>query len=324
MLRKLLVASMAALGVLVSVAAVAAQDFPNKPIRLIVPFPPGGGTDLSARIVAEFLSIRLGQNVVVENKAGAGSQVGLDMVAKAKPDGYTLGWGSSDGLSIIPAVKQTVAYRVPDDFTFIATGVKTSPLVSIHPKLPFRSMADLIAHAKANPGKLRYSTLGVASSGHMVTTLLSKTAGIEMVHIPFSGSSPAIVAAVQGTVDLTVAGMGSVKSFLDSGGVRALATSDKDRNQFAPDVPTLEESGIPVSTILYIGLVAPAGLPEPVLARIAKEMSEMPNDAKVRERIRGIGSEFAYIPGAAFRDIVVKDLERWRDVAKSAGIQIAE
>jgi tripartite-type tricarboxylate transporter receptor subunit TctC len=301
-----------------------AQDYPNKPIRLVVPFPPGGGTDLSARIVAEYLGQKLGQSIVVENKGGAGSQIGIDLVAKSKPDGYTLGWASSDGLSIIPALKESMAYKVPDDFAFIATGVKTSPLISINPKLPFKNIGELIAFGKANPGKLRYSTLGVGSSGHLAATLFSKTAGIEMTHIPYSGSAPAILAAVQGTVEFAIAGMGSVKSNLDSGALRALATTDKDRNLFYTEVPTLREAGVPLSVILYIGLIAPAGTPQPIVDRLAKEMEEMKNDQAVQERMKKIGSEFSVLSSKEFRDTIVNDLGRWRDVAKSANISITQ
>jgi tripartite-type tricarboxylate transporter receptor subunit TctC len=323
MLRKLAAVLLVLFGLIGLTAPSRAEGWPTRPIRLVVPFPPGGGTDLSARIVAEYLGQKLGQSVVVENKAGAGSQIGIDVVAKSKPDGYTFGWASSDGLSIIPALKSSMTYKVPDDFEFIATGVKTSPLISINPKLPFKDIGELIAYGKANPGKLRYSTLGVGSSGHLAATLFSKTVGIEMTHIPYTGSAPAILAAVQGTVEFVIAGMGSVKSNLDSGALRALATTDSDRNLFYNQVPTLRESGVPISVILYIGLIAPAGTPQAVLDRLGQEMAAMKSDATVQERMKKIGSEFAVLPAKEFRSTVTDDLVRWRDVAKSANISIA-
>ena len=325
-MRKLLIASLFALGFVGQPAPAPAEDYPTRPIRLVVPFPPGGGTDLAGRLTADFLTQRLGQSIVVENKPGAGSAIGIDLVAKSKPDGYTLSWASSDGISMLPAWKASMPYRIPQDFEFVAIAARTSGVaVGVNPKLPFKTIADLIAYAKANPGKLRYSTLGVGTSAHLAGALISKAAGIEMVHVPYQGSAPAVTAAVGGFVDFVLAGTSSVKPYADSGQLRALATFEMRRNPAAPDVPTLEESGMPgVSAVNYYGILAPAGTPEPIIARIAKEIAEMQKDAKTVERLRSLGIEPAFHTGAEYKDLMITDLAKWKDVSKSANIVLGE
>jgi len=303
-----------------------AQDYPNRPVRLIVPFPPGGGTDLAGRLMAEYLTQHIGQSVVVENKPGAGSSIGIDLVAKSKPDGYTLSWASSDGVSMLPALKASMPYKIPQDFEFVAIAARTSGVaVGVNPKLPFKTIGELIAYAKANPGKLRYSTLGVGTSAHLAGALISKAAGIELVHIPYQGSAPATTAAISGVVDFVLAGTSSVKPFVDSGQLRALATFEIRRNPAAPDVPTLEESGMPgVSAINYYGILAPAGTPEPILARIRQEVAAMVKDPKWIGRFRAMAVEPTFFDGADYKRLMIEDLAKWKDVAKSANIVLGE
>ncbi len=326
MLRSITAVSIVALGLLAGAISAPADDYPNKPIRLVVPFPPGGSTDVTARFAAEYLSQRLGQSIVVENRAGAGTSIGHDYVAKSKPDGYTFVWGTSDGLSILPAVRKSVPYRVPDDFTFIGTSGKSAGvLVAVSTKLPFKTMAELVDYAKANPGKLRYSTSGVGGGGHLATTLIERTAGFQMTHVAYPGMAPAMTALLGGFIDVIVTGASLVKPYADTGQLRALANADQKRHPQFPDVPTLDESGIPdVYVGAYVGLIGPAGVPEPIVKRLQKEMAEMAKDAKSQERLRGVGFEPSYLEGDAFRDYIVKDLKRWTDVAHTANISLPD
>jgi tripartite-type tricarboxylate transporter receptor subunit TctC len=301
-------------------ATAQAQDYPARTVKIVVPFLPGAGNDLMGRLTAEELSTRLGQSVIVENKAGAGSQIGIDFVAKSKPDGYTLIWAASDGLSILPAVKPTVPYKVPDDFTFIARITTLPFVVIVNPRLPIKSIPELIAYAKANPGKLRYGTAGIGSSAHMANVLIEKTTGIEMLHVPFSGLAAAVSALLGDSVDVVLTAPSTAKSYADAGTVRVLATTGKERHPLYPDVPTLEEAGVNLNVVLWYGVMAPAGTPEPVLARLRKEVGEMLKDPKVVQRLRGLGYQPAYLAGNAFRDFVVRDLDQWKGVAKGANI----
>lgn len=323
--RKLIAALM--LGATLAAAGVAAQaqaqDYPSQPIRMIVPYPPGGGNDALGRITAEYLSRRLGQPVVVENKPGAGSAIGIDLVAKAKPDGYTILWTASDGISLLPAVKQGLPYRVPEDFSFIATATDWSNIVAVNPKLPVKNFAEFVTYAKANPGKLRYGTAGVGGAPHMATALLAKTAGIEMVHVPYQGTGPALTAVVGGHIDLTLSSPGPLKPLLDNGSLRAIVIADQKRHPLYPDVPTTAEAGFPGLLVkFWAGLMAPAGVPEQILAKLRGEMEGMLKDPQIVERFDKLGYLPVFMQGDAFKNFVVNDLNVWRETAKSANIVI--
>jgi tripartite-type tricarboxylate transporter receptor subunit TctC len=319
-MRKLTVAALALFGL--AAGPLAAQDYPSRPVRMVVPFAAGAGTDLLGRIVAQELTKRLGQQYFVENKPGAAAQVGTDMVAKSPPDGYTLLWTVSDGLSVLPAVKSSVPYRVPEDFVFIA-GVLQSPFtVAVNPKVPAKSLAELVAHAKANPEKLNFGSAGVGSAPQMGVELMSGAAGIKMVHVPFNGLGPATNALLAGTVDLAFITPQPIKGHIESGALRILATTGTKRYAGLPNVPTLRESGLNVTTIVGYGLSAPAGTPEPVVARLKQGIREMLDDKAVADRLRGLGYETDLQIGDAYKDFIVKDLAQWRSVAKAANIKI--
>jgi tripartite-type tricarboxylate transporter receptor subunit TctC len=303
-----------------------AEDFPKAgPIKIIVPFLPGAGNDLLGRLTADNLTPRLGQTVIVENKAGAGSQIGIDFVAKSKPDGYTLVWAASDGITILPAVKPNMPYRVPEDFTYIARIVLLPFVLAVSPRLPVKTVPELIAYAKANPGKVRYGTSGIGGAPHMGTVLMEKTAGIEMLHVPFAGIS-AVVSALRGdTIDVAFITPPTVKPHTDAGAFRAIATTGKVRHPLFPDVPTLEEAGLPgVVVVVWYGVLAPAGTPEPVQARLRNEIADILKDPKVAAKLDQLGYQVSYLPGNEFRSYVVGDLEQWRKVAKDANVNLME
>ena len=321
-MRKFIVTAIAALGLAAGLQPLSAQDYPSRPVRMVVPFAAGAGTDLMGRIVAQEFTKRLGQQFFVENKPGAAAQLGTDFVAKSPPDGYTLLWTVSDGLSVLPAVKASIPYKIPDDFAFIAGILQLPFAVSVNAKLPIKSVADLIAYAKANPGKLNFGSAGVGSAPHMGIALMNNAAGINMVHVPFAGLGPATNALLAGTVDIGLVTPPLVKPHLDSGALRAIAVTGKKRYPLLPDVPTLQEAGLNVTTIVGYGLSAPAGTPEPILARLKQTISAMMNDKAIIERLHGLGYETDLQIGDAYKDFIVKDLEQWRGVAKAANIKI--
>ena len=317
-MRKLLVALAAAAAVCTAVA----QDYPNHPVKIVVPFAPGAGNDTLGRLTAEFLTPRLGQPVVVENKAGAGSQIGIDYVAKSPPDGYNMVWSASDGITILPAVKPNMPYKVPDDFAFIARIVQIPFVIAVNPDLPIKNMADLIAYAKANPGKLKYGTSGIGGGPHMGSALIEKAAGIEMLHVPYSGVAPAMNALLGKSIDIALVTPPTVKPYTDSGQFRAIATTGSERHPLFPDLPTLTEAGVPVTVVVWYGVLAPAGTPEPVLAKLRKEIADGLQDPKVKQRLATLGYQVSYLPGDEFKAFVVKDANQWKDVAKTAKIQL--
>jgi tripartite-type tricarboxylate transporter receptor subunit TctC len=311
-----------ALCAVVAASSALAQEYPNHAVKIIVPFAPGAGNDTLGRLTAEYLTPRLGQPVIVENKAGAGSQIGIDFVAKSPPDGYTLVWAASDGVTILPAVKPGMPYKVPDDFAFIARIVQIPFVIAVNPDLPIKSMKDLVAYAKAHPGELKYGTSGIGGGPHMGSALIEKAAGVEMLHVPFSGVAPAMNALLAKQIDIALVTPPTVKPYTDDGRFRAIATTGKERHPLFPDLPTLEESGLPVSVVVWYGILAPAGTPEPVLARLRKEVADGLKDPKVVQKLTSLGYQVSYLPGDEFKAFVAKDAEQWKEVAKTAKITL--
>jgi tripartite-type tricarboxylate transporter receptor subunit TctC len=301
-----------------------AAEYPkNKPILLVVPFPPGAGNDLLGRLTAEQLTKRIGQQVVVENKAGAGSAIGIDYVAKSAPDGYSLVWVASDGISILPALRANVPYKVPDDFEFICRIVIMPNMVAVYPTLPIHSMAELIAYAKSK--RVRYGTGGVGSAPHLGTVMLEGAAGIKMTHVPYSGVGPAITDLIGGHIDIALFTPQTMKPYSDSGKIRVIATTGQTRHPLYPDIPTLAEVGLPAaSMVVWYGILAPKGTPQPVLTLLRTQMADIMKDQAVLSRLSGLGYQPAYLDGDEFRKYVIADLEQWRGVAQGAGIKLLD
>jgi tripartite-type tricarboxylate transporter receptor subunit TctC len=323
MFVRMVTALMLMCGMTCAVSPAIAQDYPNHPIRLIVPFPPGAGNDLMGRITAQALTNILGQSVFVENRGGAGSQIGLDVIAKSKPDGYTLGWSASDGISMLPAVRPSVPYRVPESFSFIARITLLPAIVAVTPKLPIQSMAELVAYAKANPGKLRYGSAGIGGGSHLETELLDRTVGIQMLHVPYSGISGAVAALLSGDIDVLLAAPSSIKPLADAGTARVLATTGPERHPLFPNAPTLAES-VPghLAITLWYGVLGPPGIPQLILDRLESAIAQMLKDPVIVEKLAALGYKPEFLAGDAFKDFVVQDLSQWKQVAKEANIQL--
>ena len=213
-------------------------------------------------------------------------------------------------------------YSMPDDFAFIASLTRISFVIALNPKVPIKTIGELVAYAKANPGKLNYGSAGPGSAPHMGLALLGTAAKIDMVHVPFGGLGPALNAVMAGTVDLSLTTVPFAKPQLEGGTIRVVAITGTARDPLLPDVPTLQESGLPVTTQVYFGLLAPAGTPEPVVTRIRKEIAEIAKEPAVVERLKTLGYPADYLDGDAYRSIILKDLEQWRGVAKAANIKI--
>jgi tripartite-type tricarboxylate transporter receptor subunit TctC len=303
--------------------ALAQADYPSRPIRLVVPFAPGAGSDITGRVVADELGRKLGTRIVVENRAGAGSAIGVDFVAKSRPDGYTILWSASDGLSIAAAVKPTLPYRVPDDFAYIARVTGFPFILAISPRLPVQSLAELIAYGRAHPGQLRYGTAGVGSGPHMATELFARRAGISVEHVPFPGIAPALAAMLAGDVQLAFGAPAAIKPFHDAGTLRVIAVAGEARHPLFPGVPTTAEAGLRgVEMAVWWGLVAPAGTPAPVVERLREAATAMIADPQFTARLQQLGFEPTPLDGEAFRTFVSEDLARWRETAAAANITI--
>ena len=302
-----------------------AQDYPNRPIKLIVPFSPGAGTDATGRIVADGLSKRLGQPVVVENKPGAGSMIGVDFVLKSPADGYTLLYGTADGLTVLPAVNSKVPYKVPDDVLFLTRTFTMPFAIAVSNTLPVNTWDEFVAYAKANPGKVRYATSGVGTGGHLATALLEKTAGITMTHIPYKGVGQFIPDLLSGTSMSGWSRRPRSTRTTSTNKVKVLAQTGPKKHPLLPNVPTFVELNLKDAVVeVWYGVMAPPGLPPNVREKLIKELALVLKDPEVLDRLGKLGWIPDSIEGDAFKKFAVDELGVWTAVAKASKIEITD
>jgi tripartite-type tricarboxylate transporter receptor subunit TctC len=301
-----------------------AQDYPSKPVRLIVPFLAGAGTDLSARVFADYLSPRLGQPVVVENKPGAGGSLGAEYVAKSPADGYTLLWGEAGGVTIHPSIKPTLGYKA-DDFTYIGKLVDTGMSYVINAKLPAKNMAEFVAYAKANPDKIKYGTSGIGTSTHFATVLFEKIAGLKMTHVPYKGVAQSVTDLVGGHIEFGLVTPATIAAYRESDKVRIIGISSPIRHPSLPNVPTANEVGLDKATVVtWYGLLGPAKMPAAVTARLNKEIQAAIADPTVKEKIEKINLQLVPVLGADFEKLVRAETAQWKAIADSEKIVVNE
>ena len=271
-----------------------AQSYPNKPIKLIVPFATGGGNDTVARSIAQQLSITLGQPVIVDNKAGAGGIIGADMAAKAPADGYTLFLGGVGSLAVNPQVMQKIPYDPFKDFAPIILLASAPSVVAVSPSQPFKTIQDMTAFAKKNPNRLNYASNGNGSSSHVATVLYESMADVEMAHIPYKGLAPAMTDLMSGQVQLMFSSMVAIVPQIKAGKLRALAVTGSKRSPLLPDVPTLAESGLPgYEAGSWYGLLAPAGTPAEIIQKLNQESAKGLRQVSVRSALSNEGADVA-------------------------------
>jgi tripartite-type tricarboxylate transporter receptor subunit TctC len=298
-----------------------AQDYPNKPIRLVVPYPPGGGNDTLGRIVAQRLSAALGQQVFVDNRPGAGGNLGTEQVAHAKPDGYTLTLGFVANLAITPHMGK-VNYDPLKDFAPISMVAQGYQILVVNPALPVKSVPELVALAKAKPGTLNFASGGNGSPLQLVAELFKIAAGIDMMHIPYKGSSPAAAAVISGETQMVFGGVVSSLPFIKSGRLRALAVTSPRRLESLPDVPTMVELGYPsVVASSWYGLFAPAGTPAAIIQRLSREMTNLGKSPEHREQLVKQSQEAVYSTPEELAQYVKSESEKWGRVIKTAHIE---
>lgn len=301
-----------------------AQAYPTRPIRIVVPYPPGSGTDIVARLLAQKITENWGQQVIVDNKPGAGAIVGVEAVARAVPDGYTIGVGDTGPLAINPALYDKLPYNPATDFVAI-THVANLPFVLVvHPSLPATTVPELIALAKNQPGKLNYASVGNGSSVHLASELFKRLAGINVVHIPYKGSAPALAGLLAGEVSLMFVNLFSSIPHLQAGRLRVLAVASPTRTALLPDLPTIAEAGLPGYAFLaWFGIIAPAGTPEPVIDKLNQEFRRILVLPDVRERMLNQGgTEPVGSTSAEFADLMRSDMAQWAKIVKESGARV--
>ena len=301
--------------------AYAQAGYPSKPVRIIVPSSPGGGTDTVARLLGQHLSEKLGQQFVIENRPGGGSATGIEAAARSAPDGYTLVAVAST-MTSLHVTRKAMRFDAAKDFAPITLIVSIPNVLVVHPSLPVKTLAELIALAKKDPGKLSFASPGLGSTTHMGMELLKSRAGIDMLHVPYNGVAPGLTDVLAGRVPVMLVNAVTVKQHLETGALRALAVSSVKRASLLPELPTIAESGFPsYDVVQWFGLLAPAGTPKNIVARLHQEIVAALNTPKIVSWMKTEGGDAVGDTPEEFQKVITSDVERWTAVARAAGIK---
>jgi tripartite-type tricarboxylate transporter receptor subunit TctC len=302
-----------------STSALAHAAYPDRPINLVVPFPPGGGTDATARLIADAISPLLGQNVVVVNRAGAAGSIGAQSVVDAKPDGYTLFFTTTGALVINPHLYKKLRYSV-QDFTPIAPVGESANVLVVAPNVNANSVNDLIQLARANPGKFTYGSSGAGSSSHLAGVLLESLTGVQLTHVPYKGSAPAITDLVSGRIDMMIDNIPSYVELAKAGKVRPLGVSGKKPSSLFPGIPTIAQAGVPgYEVTIWYGLLGPAGIPTEVIEKISGAVRVVLSRPEMQERLQKIGADAMIMSPKEFSDFIARENSKWADIVKKSG-----
>ena len=301
----------------------AASSFPNKLIRMVVPFTPGGSTDILGRTIGQQLTQAWGQSVVIDNVPGAGGSIGADKVAKAPADGYTLLMGHIGTLAVTPSLYPRLPYDPIKSFAAVAWVARVPNVLVVHPSLPVKTVQELVAYAKANPGKINYGSGGNGSAAHIATEYFKLQTGTQMQHVPYKGTAPAVTDLVAGQIQLMFTGVPAVMGQVKAGQLRALAVSSPNRVKAVPDLPTVAASGYPgFEADQWYGVVAPAGTPPDIIAKLNQQINQALASPEIGNRLASEGAEAMPSPPKVFADLIVSELSRWRTVIEKGGVKV--
>ncbi|HBB16391.1 MAG: hypothetical protein A3J94_04895 [Syntrophus sp. RIFOXYC2_FULL_54_9] len=306
---------------LVLPSTILAQNYPDKPIRIIVCYTPGGGNDITARLIAPKLSEALGQPVIVENRPGAGTNIGQEYVAKSAPDGYTLMLGSPS-VTINPSLYKNLQFNALRDLTGVSMFAYSANLLAVNPSLPAKNVKELIVLARSKPGKLTYSSSGKGSSQHLTGELFKLRAKVDTMHVAYKGTSPSMTALISGEVDMTFTNIPAALPHIKSGRLRVIANTSDKRAELLPDVPTFKESEVDVSTIVWFSIMAPAATPKPIIDKLAGVLMKIPHAPEMKKRLSDLGAEPVGSTPEEFNKFLREETAQWAEVIKAAGIKL--
>ncbi len=319
-MRSLLLKGAVAMAALAGAVTAQAEEYPSRPVRILIPFSPGGINDIVGRIIAKQLGERLGKQFIVENRPGAGGTIAGEMIANAPKDGHTL-MIVSLAISVNPHLYK-MSYDPVKAFAPIAILAGAPTVISVNQDLPIHSIKELIAEAKAKPGELKYASSGVGTFMHLGPELFKMMAGVDILHVPFRGAGPALIDVVAGNSQMSFASVPSTITHVRSGRLRAIGVGALKRSFALPDVPTIDESGVPgYQCANWIGLVAPTGTPEPIIARLHKELTEIQDSAELKKQFDHEGAYIIRMSAAEFGRFITSETEKWGRVVKQAGIK---
>lgn len=310
------------LALMVPAGAAPAQPYPTRPIRVIIGFPPGGGIDIVARVMAPRLSENLGQPVVIDNRAGAGGLIGTDLAAKATPDGHTVFFGTIGNLSVNPLLYSKLPFDMARDFAPVMHVASVSSALLVHPSFPVKTVPDLIAAARSRPGQINYSSSGNGGTPHLAAELFNLMAGVKMVHVPYQGSAPGLVAVTGGHVQVTFGALLSGLPLVKGGKLRAIATLGKSRSLLLPDVPTVADTLPGYEVINWYGMVVPKATPRPVIARLHGAVAKVLRLPEIRENLVTQGADPVGSSPEEFAAFMQSESAKWAKVIKAAGIKV--
>ena len=314
-------ALIALLGSLFALPSALAQDWPTQPITIVVPFVAGGTTDIVARIIAQPLSERLHQSIVIENVGGGGGTIGAGNAARAQPDGYTI-FMATVAHTMAPGIYKKLSYDFEKDFDPITIAASVPNILIVNPSVPVKTVAELIAYIKANPGKVNYGSAGIGSTEHMSGALFRALAGLDIVHVPYRGGAPMLADLVAGHIQMSIETSGAATPFIKADQVRALAVSPAKRSALFPELPTLAESGLTgYDVTTWYGVLVPKGTPQPIRDKLYAELVQVLKSPDVVARLRDIGAEPGGQPPAQFAAFIHAETTKWIKLAKDAGIQ---
>ena len=307
--------------VLLAPVVMAQQAYPNKPVRIIVPYPPGGTADIIGRTIAEKLGVLWGQSVIVENRAGAGGTIGVDAVAKAAPDGYTMVLGVTGPLTIAPSINAQLAYDPLRDLVPITLVAAVPSLIAIHPSVPARDLKELIALAKSQPGKLTFASAGTGTSVHIAGELFKSMAGVDIIHVPYKGGAPALNDLLGGQVSMIIENMPQLLPQVRAGKIRALAVTSQQRSPTLADLPAVAEILPGYVATTWFGLLAPAKTPQEIVRKVQSDVAKIGMLPDVKERFTGLGADVIASTPEAFAKHLQSELVRFSKVIKDANIK---
>ena len=319
---KTMLALLAAACTAFAAPAALAQKFPDKPIRFIVPFPPGGGNDILARAIAPKMGEFLGQPVVIDNRAGAGGNIGTDLAAKSPPDGYTIVIASNQ-VTINPWLYAKLPFDIEKDFVAVAQAATVPMVLAVHPSVPANTLKEFIALAKASPGKFNHGTPGNGTPQHIAFEVFNHAASVQVTHIAYKGTGPAIADLIGGQVQSAIGTMASLEQHVKAGKLRALGVTTPKRSPAMPNVPTVAEAGLPGFEVpLWYSILAPAGTPKEIVARLSSEVARALAVPETRERLTAQGFDVNYLNPEQMSELIRNDIARWQKSIKDIGLKL--
>jgi len=322
-MRKTITLIAATLGLLcTSLPTSLAQSWPQKPIRFVVPFPPGGGTDFVARLVAKNLQDKVGQAIIVENRGGANGAIGLTAVKQSVADGYTFSFTSDTPMTVNPWLYKDLAYQPLNDFMPVASAARLPGMLAAHPSFPANNIAELIALAKAKPGSINYASAGVGNFSHLAMELFSIATGVKLQHVPYKGTGPAAQALLSGEVQVSFNNVQTLLQFVLDGKLKGLGVAEPKRMPQLPDLPAIAETVPGFEMAPWVGIVAPAGTPQPIVDKLAEAMTAVMGDPAIAKQFFDQQLTGMCLPKEQFAELIKKDYDKWGKVTKEAGIKM--